>query len=169
MSTDATETSNSSRASPLSLIALANVPIMSESVQRWRYGSMKFGNPHTKTIRNITDHVHRTPLMYPAHVTIRPITITAREAKPAGAKQSNARYNWGPNSQGPLSNKVTASHHVAGASIRRATVKRTLETATVSRRILKFPRWFCTRTYQSKGSSRRFALVPSSQGRDHGA
>jgi hypothetical protein len=45
----------------------------------------KIGNAHPHAIRNITNQAQRTPLTYPAQVTIRPITMIAKEAKPMKA------------------------------------------------------------------------------------
>ena len=52
---------------------------------QWNSASTKTGNAHPHAIKNITNQVQRTPLIYPAQVVIRPITMTAKEAKPVGA------------------------------------------------------------------------------------
>jgi hypothetical protein len=53
---------------------------------QWNSGSTKTGNAHPQAIRNITNQVQRTPLMYPLQITISPTTMIAKEAKPIGAK-----------------------------------------------------------------------------------
>ena len=52
---------------------------------QWNCGNIKTGNAHPHAITNSTNHVQPTPLMYPAQVTIRPITMIVKEAKPMGA------------------------------------------------------------------------------------
>jgi hypothetical protein len=51
---------------------------------QWNSASNKTGNAHPQVIKNITNQVQRTPRTYPVQVTIRPIRMIAREAKPMG-------------------------------------------------------------------------------------
>jgi hypothetical protein len=124
------------RPMPLSSNAFAKVcwnVRMIETVlcQGYKNGKIKTGNAHSHTITSITNHVQRTPLINPAQVTISPIAITAREAKPVGEKQL-CKIMSVPFARKPLSFTVTAASNIVGASIRSASVKKTLETARAS-------------------------------------
>jgi len=138
MSRNTRRTSTKFRASPPSLMKLANdCATVGTPFQGRRYGSTNTGNAHTQTMTNITNHVQRTPLMYAAHVTMRPTAITARDVKPAEAKPY---WNLvcGPAPQRlPWWRTVAAAFHMAGASMRSAAVKRTPDRTTTSRRSLK--------------------------------
>jgi hypothetical protein len=52
---------------------------------QWNSAKTRTGNAHPHVIKNITNQVQRTPLMYPVQATINPITMIAKEAKPMGA------------------------------------------------------------------------------------
>jgi hypothetical protein len=89
MSRNIRKTSTKFRATPPLLIELAkDCAMVASPFHGLKYGMINTGNAHTHTITNITNQVQRSPLMYPAQVTIRPPAMTAREVKPAGAKPS---------------------------------------------------------------------------------
>jgi hypothetical protein len=52
---------------------------------QWNSANTKTGNAHPHAIKSITNQVQRTPRTYPVQVTIRPITMIAKEAKAMGA------------------------------------------------------------------------------------
>ena len=142
MSANAKRTSTKFRAGPPRLMELAkDCAIVGSSFQGRKYGRIRTGNAHAHTITKITNHVQRTLLTYPAQITTRPLAMTAREVKPAGAKPS-WNLHGGPPPQRLLSRRVAAALHIAGASIRNANVRRTHETNTTSRQLFNsHPLW----------------------------